>query len=533
VLTINSLKVNAYREADIQFVQTFANQAAIAIENARLYTEAQESKKIAEAANRAKSAFLANMSHELRTPLNAILGFTQLMQGEGGLTAEQKEYLNIISRSGEHLLSLINSVLEMSKIEAGRTTLNEQNFDLYFMLDNLNNMFQLQAKEKGLRLEFDCAPAVPQYIRADEGKLRQVLLNLLSNALKFTPEGRVSLRVGYHNADTSLSHGSGTPETKTQDLRLFIEVEDTGPGMAPDELKTLFDPFVQTESGRKAQSGTGLGLAISQQFVELMGGQITVASQVGLGSLFKVDLPIALAQVDDIERQKPGRQVIGLAPDQPVYRLLVVEDELESRILLVKLLKSLGFEVAAARDGLEALEKWRSWEPHLVWMDIRMPVLNGLEATKQIKASASGQATVVIALTASAFEEDRTAIQAAGGDDFVRKPFQAGVILEKMALHLGVRYVYDDDQPALDGLTKPETGDHKEVLTPTALATLPADLVTNLQQATIQGEFDRLLTLIDQVHEQDAALAEALSGLANAFAFDQILNLIQQASEKP
>jgi signal transduction histidine kinase/CheY-like chemotaxis protein len=397
----------------------------------RLEQKAQE----ALAANRAKSAFLASMSHELRTPLNTILGFAQLMTRDRLLNSSQRENLAIISRSGEHLLTLINDVLSMSKIEAGRIILTENSFDLYSLLDSLEEMFRLKAKSKGLEFMFERSLKVPQYIYTDESKLRQVLINLLGNAIKFTETGRVILRV---KADEKQNH---------EPSLLTFEVEDTGSGIAPADLGKLFKPFVQTEAGQKSHQGTGLGLSISQQFVHLMRGQITVSSTPSQGTIFSFDIQASPAQMPQVET-KIERRAIALAPDQPSYRILVVEDKPENRQLLVKLLTSLGFDVHEAENGQEGIALWHTWEPHLIWMDMRMPIMDGYEATRQIKAHLKGQATVIIALTASAFDEEQAIVLSTGCDDFVGKPFREQVILEKMAKHLGVRYLYEDSQPS-------------------------------------------------------------------------------------
>jgi PAS domain S-box-containing protein len=491
-------------------------QAEVALQKALL---------AAEVANRAKSEFLANMTHELRTPLNAILGFAQVMNRDVSLCPEQEKYLGIISRSGEHLLGLINDILDMSKIEAGRISFNETSFDLYRLLDSLEEMFQLKAQSKSLKLIFERTPDVPQYVQTDEGKLRQVLINLLGNAIKFTQEGRVRLRVGMGNMQWRIGTGEGehqTPNNKQQTTILF-EVEDTGSGIPPEDIDTLFEAFTQTAVGRKSQEGTGLGLPISRKFVQLMGGELLVSSTVGQGATFKFDVQMKLAQATDIQTSQPTGRVIGLAPDQPVYRLLVVEDQWANRLLLVKLLTAVGFQVREATNGEEAVALWESWQPHLIWMDIRMPVMDGYETTKAIKQAPNGQHTVIIALTASAFEEDREAILRAGCDDFMPKPFQEDILFEKMAAHLGVRYVYQEQgQP-----TSSEPEAMVERLTPEALAVMPPEWLAQLRLAAEGCQDEEILILIEQIPEQYAALKLALTDLVDNFRLDLIVDLTQ------
>ncbi|NIV34652.1 MAG: PAS domain S-box protein [Anaerolineae bacterium] len=494
-------------------------------------TELQQARRAAEAANQAKSVFLANMSHELRTPLNAILGFTQLMDRDPNLTAEQQENLGIINRSGEHLLALINDVLEMSKIEAGRVTLQETSFDLYRLLDGLEEMFDLRAKDTGLTLSFERAENVPQYVRADEGKLRQVLSNLLGNAVKFTQEGGVALRVGCREYGGRRGQEPFSGLLPTCCSILHFEVEDTGPGIGPEELAVLFDPFVQATTGQRSQEGTGLGLSISRQYVRLMGGDITVSSELGRGSVFKFDIKVETAKATDVQAERPARQVIGLEPGQAVYRLLIVDERPEARQLLVKLLEPLGFELREAVNGQEAIEMWERWEPHLIWMDMRMPVMDGYEATRRIKATAKGRATTIVALTATAFEEDRERVLSEGCDDFVRKPFREDEIFDTLTKHLGVRFVYEEIPAAI---VRPgeAVASSVDVLTPAALADLPAGWLTNLRRATVKADLDRILTLIDQIRGENAALADGLAELARDFQYKKILRLIDRAGEE-
>ena len=476
-------------------------------------TELKEAKEAAEAANRTKSEFLANMSHELRTPLNAILGFAQLMSRDSSISPEQQENLGIINCSGEHLLSLINDVLDMSKIEAGRMKLNESSFDLFRLLKTLEEMLELKAKSKSLDFQVNCDAGVPQYVFGDESKLRQVLINLLGNAIKFTKEGTVGLRVGL-------------AEKKSDDrCAIAFEVEDTGPGIAPEEMETLFEAFIQTETGRNSNEGTGLGLPIGQKFVQLMGGEITVSSTVGRGTMFKFDVKLGLAEVADIQALQLTRRVIGLAPDQQVYRILIVDDRLENRLVLVKLLAPLGFRVREAANGREAIAIWSNWQPHLIWMDMRMPVMDGYEATKQIKATIQGQATAIIALTASAFDQEQSIVLGAGCNDFVHKPFREEVIFEKMAQHLGVRYIYERLAPPISS-EYPSAGQTE--LAVDDLTEMPELWVSQLYEAAELIDDDVLLDLIEQIPPEKATLSSALADLVRNFRYDKIIELTEK-----
>ncbi|MEG4944175.1 AAA family ATPase [Microcoleus sp. F4-D5] len=558
----NNLTTDAFTPHRLEILRLLCSQAAISIENARLYEQQEENsrtleqrvnermqelqqeisdrkkaelalqqaKEAADAANKAKSEFLANMSHELRTPLNAILGFTQLMNRDSSLNQQQQENLGIITRSGEHLLSLINDVLEMSKIEAGRLTLNENSFDLYHLLDSLEEMLQLKVSSKGLQLIFERADDVPQYLKTDASKLRQVLINLLGNAIKFTQKGHIILRVIKQEPPQLNPSNLFLENHKT--LRLLFEIEDTGFGIAAEEMDSLFEAFVQTEVGRKYHQGTGLGLPISRKFVQLMGGDITASSQLGKGTILQFDIQTHLAEENELRTTQLSRRVIGLEPNSKVYRILVVDDRPENRLLLLKLLMPLGFEVRDAENGAEAVALWSSWKPHLIWMDMRMPVMDGYEATKQIKSHLNGQPTIIIALTASAFEEERSIVLSAGCDDFVSKPYRDEVIFEKMYKYLGVRYVYEEPVLANSQGQKLEQPLMQNSLSVQEnLLAMPAEWLTQLHQAATQLDAEMILKLVAEIPVNYASLVNTLIDWVNDFRFDKITNLIENLTK--
>jgi PAS domain S-box-containing protein len=468
--------------------------------------------QVAEAANRQKSRFLSNMSHEIRTPLNAILGFAQILEHDPSLTPKQMAQLRSINRSGVHLLDLINDILDMSKIEAGMTEVNRAVFGLHDLLDDLQMMFQSRAKAKGLRLIVERDENVPYHVLGDASKLRQVLINLIGNAVKFTQRGGVVVRVRAQPA-------AGRPAEDGQILRLVVEVEDSGPGIPAADLHRIFAAFVQGEAGAVA-GGTGLGLTISAKLVELMGGRLTVESEVGKGSCFRFDA--LLERTEDVpQREEPAaRRVIGLEPGTGPWRILVVDDAPDNRALLADLLRPLGFEIRDAHNGAVALEVFRQWAPHAVLMDMRMPVMDGYEATRQIKASEAGRTVPVIAVTASAFKNSQAAVLATGVSAYLRKPFRPDELYEALASCLDLRYVYADEAHSSGGRRQPAA------VSPKALVALPAALVQSLRQAVADGDVAGLTELIGQVEAFDSAAARGLQALADRYDYAKLDELL-------
>lgn len=470
-------------------------------------------KEAAEKSNRAKSEFLANMSHELRTPLNAILGFSQMMSNNENLNLDQKSNLQIINRSGEHLLTLINGILDMSKIEAGRISLNEIDFDLYKLLDDVFNMFKFKADEKGLEILLERGTDLPQYVRTDETKLRQVLVNLISNAVKFTREGNVIVKV-----------------SASQENQLNFSITDTGPGIAPGDLDRLFDPFAQTQTGKDAHEGTGLGLSISQKFVNLMGGKIRVDNQLKSGCVFKFDINIQKGQSHRIAQTRPKHQVIGLATkgdgtNQNSYRILIVDDITSNRKVLSALLAPLGLDVKEAENGQEALSIYDEWQPDLIWLDMRMPDMDGYEVIRQIKNDSQKKWPFIVSISASAFEEDRQKAFETGCDGFVCKPFKANEIFEEMQKLLQLQYIYADQDSANNSY---ET--KKQELTAKMLEALSDDWKSNMKKALEHIDLNRIDVLIALVREHDVVLANIFQVLIDEFEYEKILKVLDAKS---
>ncbi|NET09765.1 MAG: response regulator, partial [Symploca sp. SIO2B6] len=528
----------------------------------------KQAKEVAETANRAKSEFLANMSHELRTPLNAILGFTQVLERMDNLSSDQQDYLEIINRCGNHLLALINDVLEMSKIEAGQVELYENSFDLSQLLHTIRGIVQLKTNEKDISLSFIYPADYPRYVVADESKLRQILLNLLDNAVKFTNYGDVQLSFSVEPAMETVVDRT-EPLSSLSNPEMFglrFEVKDTGPGIADNELDLLFQAFAQTEAGKKHSGGTGLGLAITQKFVMLMGGRLLVDSEIGAGTIFHFTIPV---RKGDRSNSAPSQSIDKLAPDQKDCRILIAEDNQVNQKLLVHILQGAGFRTQLVDNGEDAIQALAAWNPHLILMDISMPKMDGLSATRLIRTRADGQTIPILALTAYVFKETQQQALRAGCHEVLSKPIQRNYLLQKIADYLGLKYQYYNDnkidekhsshtqQGQSDIVLSPSfqvspcPHDANSFLVPPSSSPSPellkaekydelSSLVCHLnkmseawtqelKQAATIGSDQKLLGLVKNIPPSNRILADALTQWINDFRFDDVIKLTNRA----
>ncbi|BBO84585.1 hypothetical protein DSCO28_51510 [Desulfosarcina ovata subsp. sediminis] len=467
----------------------------------------------AEAANRSKSVFLANMSHEIRTPLNAILGYSQLLQQDASLSREHLEQVRTINRSGDHLLELINGILEMSKIEAGHIQAQNARMNIDRLLDDIHAIFQLTCRKKGLTLHMERSGITPGTLIADQGKVRQIIVNLLANAVKFTVRGGITLR------STITPHGLDR-------WNVCIEVIDTGSGISPAEQPRLFQAFEQTTSGQRVAGGTGLGLSISRAYARSMGGDlILVRSDTDQGAVFRLTFPAGRSQGHEDAADPPDMQqvVTGLQPDQPPIRILIVEDDPVSRQLIKKLIKDVGFDARAVANGELALEMIEGFLPDVVLLDVRLPGIDGYETVRRIRRLSTGWRTRIIIVTASGVTADEVCRQAsaAGADDYVTKPFKIGEVLNKIKLLCNIAYAYGRtpiDDPRADA--------HSIESAP---STLPEDLREALRNAVEMGDMTAFESLVAQVANVDSRLKDRLSNLARRYEYMALLELLMPA----
>lgn len=472
----------------------------------RIEAELQKAHLAAEAANHSKSVFLASMSHEIRTPMNAILGTAQLMQRFGYENPKHEKYLKTILRSGEHLLTLINEILEMTKIEAGLMPINLSDFDVRYFIEDLRLLFQEQLRRlPEVKLVIDISETVPAVIHTDAGKVRQIILNLVGNAFKFTQQGSIIIE---------LSCQLSSPHEGV----LKVSVHDTGSGIEAKEMNKLFKSFEQTSSGRAQSGGTGLGLALCEKYANLLKGNMFVSSEWGMGSTFGFTLPVAISEAQPITTHiKIEQQILSLAPEEIPWRILVIDDEATNREIVLDFLSPLGFQLKEAPSAADGLALIKAWSPQLVLLDLSMPVMNGLELTHLLRQQSQFKELKIIILTANAFEEDRIAALEAGANDFLSKPFQANRLFEILANHLGLKYIYAKaSEPAcLEG----EALFH--------LQELPQALLQSMQQATLEGDLDLLLELTAQLTDYNPLLFDVLQKAAGDYDYQKIADTLE------
>jgi PAS domain S-box-containing protein len=476
-------------------------------------SELRAAKEAAESASRAKSAFLANMSHEIRTPMNAILGYAQLLERDRDLRDDQRQKIDIIHNSGNHLLTLINDVLEMSKIEAGRATHAVEPFDLHALLQDVQWMFRDLTQNKGLELTLEQAPRLPRTLLGDAGKVRQVLINLLSNAVKFTTSGRIAVRASGREAD-------GEKQV------VVIAVEDTGPGIEPRDLDRIFEAFDQADSSARG-GGTGLGLTISRNFARLMRGDLVVDSTPGKGSVFTFSFEAKGAATDAVPAPVAPPIPAGLAPNQPDWKVLIVDDVPTNRDLLDELLSRVGFLTRTAASAEEAIVVHDEWRPHLVLMDLRMPGMDGLEAIRRLRRS--GSTAAIFAVTASGLADTENEARESGVDAFVRKPYREGALLAAIGERLGACYLYGAFVPGTPDRVH-RVGAEQSTLSQ-RLHRLPPALINQLREAAIEGRAKRIELLADLVEQHSEDVAADVRALARHFQYDALVSALESRAQ--
>jgi len=546
-----------WQDFETELLDQLADQVGIAIAQSQLLekeTKAtqqlteqnlhlEEARREAEAANHAKSEFLANMSHELRTPLNGILGYAQILKLQSSLSSKQREQVNIIQQSGEHLLTLLNDILDLSKIEAGKMELYLSNFHLPHFVEGIAEIIRLSAEQKNIAFNYEVFSELPLHVRGDEKRLRQVLINLLGNAVKFTDVGGVTFKVGYLEGNRQTPpvspQGGKATGNSIQNSKMRFQVEDTGIGIAPEKLAEIFLPFHQIGDSNHRFEGTGLGLAISQKLVKLMGSELQVKSSFGQGSIFWIDLDLPEVSEGQEMPSVPRKTIIGYRGSK--RKLLIADDKWENRSVLVNLLLPLGFEIAEVKDGKDCLNQAMELKPDLILLDMIMPVIDGLETTRQLRQIKNLKDVVIIATSASVFDYNQQEYLAAGCDGFIPKPVQAENLFELLQVYLGIEWIYEDgsavsNKEITEEIVIPREklkGEITQAIQPqeNTLVVPPPTEMASLYELAMMGDIGGILEQakrLQELDEQFVPFANKLLQLAKGFQEKQILEFVKQ-----